>query len=125
MVRRSIFTRINWPVLRRWDGTIYDKGFGCKATSKIMFKLNGCAEKFQAVIGLERSYQGRETVSFKLRDQDPTGPDSVLYYSGKMGKDTPARNVDVDLRGIDCLILAIEGKEALGNWANPRVLVAQ
>jgi len=74
---------------------------------------------------LDRSYQGQEIVSFKLRDQDPIGPDSVLYDSGKMGKDTPAKIVDVDVRGIDCLILAIEGKEALGNWANARVVTSQ
>ena len=107
------------------NGTIYEKGFGCKATSKIMFKLGGCAEKFKAVIGLDRSYQGQETVSFRLRNQDPIGPDSLLYDSGKMGKDTPAKIVDVDVRGIDCLILAIKGKEALGNWANARVVTSQ
>ena len=107
------------------NGTIYDKGFGCQATSKIMFKLGGCAEKFKAVIGLDRSYQGQETVSFKLRNEDPIGPDSVLYDSGKMDKDTPAKIVDVDVRGVDCLILAIEGKEALGNWANARVVTSQ
>ena len=104
------------------NGTVYDRGFGCKATSKIMFKLNGCADKFKAVVGLDPSYQGRETVSFRLRNQDPIGPDSLLYDSGKMGKDTPAKIVDVDVRGIDCLILAIEGKQAPGNWANAHVL---
>lgn len=107
------------------NGTIYDKGFGCRATSKIMFKLNGCADKFKAVIGLDPSYQGQETVSFRLREQDPIGPDSLLYDSGKMGKDTPAKIVDVDIRGIDCLILAIEGKQVLGNWANAHILVGQ
>jgi hypothetical protein len=107
------------------NGTIYDKGLGCRATSKIMFKLNGCADKFKAVIGLDSSYQGQETVSFRLREQDPIGPDSLLYDSGKMGKDTPTKIVDVDIRGIDCLILAIEGKQALGNWANAHILVDQ
>lgn len=107
------------------NGTIHDKGFGCKATSKIMFKLNRNADRFKAVIGIDPSYQGEEAVSFKLRDEDPIGPDSVLYDSGKMGKDTPAKIVDVDVRGIDCLILAIEGKQALGNWANAHVLVSR
>jgi len=107
------------------SGTVYDKGFGCKATSKIMFKLNGAAEKFKAVVGLDTAYQGNETVNFRLREQDPIGPDSLLYDSGKMGKDTPAKIVDVDVRGIDCLILAIEGKEALGNWANAHVVTSE
>ena len=63
------------------NGTLYDRGFGCKATSKIMFKLNGHADKFEAVIGLDPAYQGYETVSFRLREQDPIGPDSILYDS--------------------------------------------
>jgi alpha-galactosidase len=109
------------PILM--NGTVYDRGFGCKATSKIMFKLNGCADKFKAVIGLDPAYQGDETVSFRLREQDPIGPDSLLYDSGKMDKDTPAKSVEVDVRGIDCLILAVEGKQALCNWADAHVLV--
>ena len=104
------------------NGTLYHRGFGCKATSKIMFKLNGCAERFKAVIGLDPAYQGDETVSFKLREQDPIGPDSILYDSGKMGKDNPAKIIDVDVRGVDCLILAFEGKQAWGNWANAHVI---
>jgi len=107
------------------NGAVYDKGFGCRATSRIMFKLNGYAEKFKAVIGLEPSYQGHETVNFRLREQDPIGSDSLLYDSGKMDKDTPAKIVDVDVRGIDCLILSIEGKQALGNWADAHVLVGR
>ena len=107
------------------NGTVFDRGLGCKATSKIMFKLNGLAETFKAVIGLDPAYQGDETVSFRLREQDPIGPDSILYDSGKMGKDTPAKSVEVDVIGIDCLILAIEGKQALANWANAHVIVGQ
>ncbi len=104
------------------NGTIYNRGFGCRATSKIMFKLNGFADKFKAVVGLDPSYQGQETVNFTLREQDPIGTDSLLYDSGKMGKDTLARIVEVDIRGVDCLILSIEGKQALGNWADAHVL---
>jgi len=106
------------------DGTPYERGFGCKATSKIMFKLNGNAERFKAVVGLDPSYQGNRAVNFRVRNEDPIGPDSLLYDSGKMTKDTPAKVIDIDVRGIDCLILAIEGKQALGNWADAQVIVS-
>jgi len=106
------------------NGTLYERGFGCKATSKIMFKLNGYAERFRAVIGLDPSYQGNEAVNFRVRNQDPIGPDSILYDSGKMTKDTPAKVVDIDVRGIDCLILSIEGKQALCNWADAHVVTS-
>jgi len=103
-------------------GTTYDRGFGCQAVSKIMFKLNGKASHFNAQIGLDPSYQGDEAVSFKVRNEDPIGPDSILYDSGKMTKDSPAKRIDLDVTGVDCLILSFEGKEALGNWGDPKVL---
>ena len=107
------------------DGVTFDRGFGCKATSKIMFKLNGAADRFKAVIGLDPAYQGAEAVSFKVRNEDPIGPDSILYDSGKMTKGAPSKVIDIDIRGVDCLILAIEGKQALGNWANASVVTSQ
>jgi alpha-galactosidase len=115
------------------DGTLYERGFGCKLGSdtKIMFKLNGNAERFKAIVGLDSSYQGDEAVNFMVRNEDPIGPYSLLYDSGKMTKETPAKVIDIDVRGIDCLILAIEGERgfkgqpALGNWADARVVATE
>jgi hypothetical protein len=104
------------------DGKTYNRGFGCKAVSKIMFKLNGNAAHFNAHVGLDPSYQGDEAVSFKVRNEDPIGPDSILYDSGKMTKDSPAKVIDIDVKGINCLILSFEGKKALGNWGDPKVV---
>lgn len=104
------------------DGIPYERGFGCKAVSKIMFKLNGNAQRFNAVVGLDPSYQGDEAVSFKVRNEDPIGPDSILYDSGKMTKDSPAKVIAIDVKGIHCLILSFEGKKALGNWGDPHVV---
>jgi hypothetical protein len=87
-----------------------------------MFKLNGNADRFKAVIGLDPSYQGDEIVRFRVRNEDPIGPDSILYDSGDMTKDAPSASIDLDVRGIDCLILSLEGKEAPGNWGDARVI---
>ena len=89
-----------------------------------MFKLNGRAERFKALVALDPSYQGDEAINFRVRNEDPIGPDSLLYDSGKMHKDSPAKVIDIDVRGVDCLILALEGREALGNWADAQVLVS-
>ena len=105
------------------DGKSYEKGFGCKAACRIMFKLDGKASRFSAVVALDPSYQGDESVRFRLRNEDPIGPDSLVYDSGKMTKDSPSQIVEADVTGIDCLILSIEGKQALANWADPHVLV--
>jgi len=115
------------------DGTLYERGFGCKLGSdtKIMFKLNGNAERFKATVGLDSSYQADEAINFMVRNEDPIGPYSLLYDSGKMTKETPAKVIDIDVRGIDCLILAIEGQRgfkgqpALGNWADARVVATE
>jgi len=110
------------------DGTPYERGFGCKTDTKIMFKLNGNAERFKATVGLDPSYQGDEAVNFRVRNEDPIGPYSLLYDSGEMTKETPAKIIDIDVSGIDCLILAIEGRggfkgeRALGNWADARAV---
>jgi hypothetical protein len=80
---------------------------------------------------LDSSYQGDEAVNFMVRNEDPIGPYSLLYDSGKMTKETPAKVIDIDVRGIDCLILAIEGERgfkgqpALGNWADARVVATE
>ncbi len=115
------------------DGTLYERGFGCKlgSNTKFMFKLNGNAERFKAIVGLDSSYHGDEAVNFMVRNEDPIGPYSLLYDSGKMTKETPAKVIDIDVRGIDCLILAIEGQRgfkgqpALGNWADARVVATE
>ena len=88
-----------------------------------MFKLNGKADRFAATIAVDPVYQGDEAVSFVVRDEDPIGPDSVLYNSGKMTKDSDPKVIDIDVKGINCLILSFEGKQALGIWADPQVVV--
>lgn len=87
-----------------------------------MLKLHDNADRFSAVVGMDPSYQGDKVVSFKVRTEDPIGPDSILYDSGKMTKDSPAKIMDIDVIGINCLILSFEGKETLCNWGGTEVV---
>ena len=104
------------------SGTPYHRGLGFKGRCLAMFKLNGKAHRFRAVIGLDDACQGDDSCRFKLRNLDPIGPGSLLYDSGKMTRDTAPKTVDLDVTGIDCLILECESKKALGNWADAHVV---
>jgi len=104
-------------------GTPYQRGFGFKGRGLAMFKLNGKANHFTAVIGLDAACQSDDSCRFKVRNLDPIGPTSLLYDSGKMTRDTAPKTVDVDVSGVDCLILECESKKALANWAEVYVVV--
>jgi hypothetical protein len=73
-----------------------------------MFKLHGNADRFSAVVGMDPFYQGDEVVSFKVRNEDPIGPDSILYDSGKMTKDSPAKIIDIDVNGLAGIIYVVK-----------------
>jgi hypothetical protein len=40
-----------------------------------------------------------------------------------MTKDSDPKVIDIDVKGINCLILSFEGEQALGIWADPQVVV--
>lgn len=101
-------------------GIKYKKGLGCLTGSRIMFKLDGKAERFEAVIGIDDSYKGKETAHFKVYDGDFFGG-QVLYDSGKMGKDSSAK-IDINVAGVKYILLTVDGKEVKADWADVRVI---
>ena len=103
-------------------GAAYERGLCVKVPSKIMFKVNGKARRFRAVIGLDEASDTEEPCRFRVRNEDPIGPDSLLYDSGEMTTASGVKTVDLDITGIDCLILDVEGKDAVGYWADARVV---
>ena len=68
-------------------GTKYQKGLGCRNSSRIMFKLNGKADRFTAVVGSDDSYIGNETSRFRVLNEDFFG-NQVLFDSGKLKADS-------------------------------------
>ena len=103
------------------NGVTYDKGLGCKGDTKIMYKLNQKGDRFYAVVGLDDSYSGSGTGKFRVYNEDFFG-NRVLFDSGEMDKDTPAKSIDLDVKYIDCLLLVFEGENVLGNWADARII---
>jgi len=102
------------------DGVTYGKGLSCKGNSRVMYKLNGGARTFKAIVGLDDSYAGTGTGRFRVYNEDFFG-NRVLFDSGKMGQGASPKIVAVDVTGVDCLLLSFEGKDVLGNWADARV----
>jgi len=103
------------------NGVTYEKGLGCKGTTNVMYKLNK-ADRVKAVVGLDDSYSGDGTGRFRVLNEDFFG-NRVLFDSGKMSKDSPAKNINLDVKGVKCLLLVFEGKNVPGNWANALAIV--
>jgi hypothetical protein len=102
-------------------GVVYPKGLGCRNGSRIMYKLGGKADRFQAVAGLDDSYTGPETVRFRVLNEDFFG-NQVLFDSGKLTRDQAAVKIDIDVKGVEYLLLMIDGKGIVGDWADAKVI---
>lgn len=104
------------------NGISYPKGIGCRNNSRIMFKLNGKAERFQAVVGLDDLNIGKEKGRFRVLNEDFFGH-QVLFDSGSLTKEKNGVKIDIDVKGVEYILLMFEGEKALGNWADAKVLV--
>jgi alpha-galactosidase len=102
-------------------GTKYPKGLGCRNGSRIMYKLDGRADRFQAVIGIDDSSPGTETARFRVLNGDFFG-NQVLFDSGKLTREAPAVKIDIDVKSVDYLLLMIDGKGIAADWAEARVV---
>ncbi len=102
-------------------GRTYKKGLGCKSNSRMMYKINGRARRFRAVVGLDDSYGGEETGRFRILNEDFFG-NKVLFDSGRMKAGSAGKGVDIDVSDVKCLLLVFEGKNVVGNWADARVI---
>jgi alpha-galactosidase len=103
------------------NGVIYNKGLGCVGDTKVMYKLNKRAESFKAFAGLDDSYDGNGKGRFRIYNEDFFG-NRVIFDSGEMNKHSLAKQINLNVKGIDCLLLVFEGENVLGNWADAQVI---
>lgn len=84
-------------------GEIFDRGFGTHAESSLLIKLNGKAQKFSALVGLDDEMKGHEpAVEFEIY-----GDNKKLWSSGIMHLGDKAKPVSVSLKGIKQLELVV------------------
>jgi len=101
-------------------GKKYTKGLGCTGGSRIMFKLNGKADRLKAVAGIDDAYKGDETARFRIFNGDFFGG-QVIFDSGKIGRDRSV-NIDINVKGVSYVLLITDGKKIPVDWANIRVI---
>ncbi|MDO5970630.1 NPCBM/NEW2 domain-containing protein [Flavivirga aquimarina] len=102
-------------------GKKYKKGLGVKSNSQLMYKLDGKANRFKAVVSLDKDAPKNTAGQFKVMVEDKFGG-RVIYDSGKIKKGASKIEIDIDVKGLDFILLDFSGKKVFGNWADARVI---
>jgi len=116
------------------DGKTFEKGFGCKSKATFMFAGTERADRLMGTVALDESYHGENEGRFRIYHEDFFA-NRVIWDSGKMTKDSPAKEFDIELAGYNCIMLTFEGNnikgknrrdrranDVLGVFADPRVI---
>lgn len=83
--------------------------------------VDGFADHFSAIVAIDESSKDDSKGRFRVYNGDFFS-NRILWDSGQMRKDSPAREIDIEVKGVQCLMLVFEGDEVLGNWADARVI---
>ncbi len=105
----------------------FEHGFGTHAPGELDIALKGGSERFTASVGVddeEGATGGNGSVEFIV-----SGDGRVRWRSGLMHGGEPAKRVDLDMRGVDTLILTVgDGGDGNGgdhaDWADATLLVS-
>jgi alpha-galactosidase len=106
-------------------GQIYERGLGTHSSSIAWFDLAGAAETFCASVGVDDSSGGGGSVRFKV-----IGDGNTLFQSGVVRSGQKAAPVNVDVRRVQKLVLAVNDA-ADGNsfdhadWCDARLLMTR
>jgi alpha-galactosidase len=84
------------------NGTQFDHGVGTHAASKMRVDLGGNAKTFHAKVGLDDTAEGKGSIEFIV-----IGDGKVLWKSGLMAGQQPAKDVSADLSGVRVLQLVV------------------
>lgn len=106
-------------------GQTFEHGLGTHAVSTFRIDLDGEAERFTAMVGVddEVGHKGG-TIDFRV-----IGDGRTLWESGVMRAGAPAKTVDVPLRGVKKLVLNVGDAEDgtswdHADWANAEISMA-
>ncbi len=102
------------------DGVRYRKGLGCKGTSTVMYKVEGKARTFEAIVSIDGATEEEAMGRFRVLNEDKFGG-RVLYDSGKMKWGDKAKRISIDVSDVEFLMLEFTGKGAYGVWADAAV----
>ncbi|BDI28999.1 hypothetical protein CCAX7_10500 [Capsulimonas corticalis] len=102
-------------------GRKFANGVGAHAAGEFAIDLHGAARRFSAWVGVDDDAQPPGSVTFQL-----LGDGKTLWESGVMRAGAPAKEADVDLRGVQRLTLRVgdagdgDGMDH-ADWAEARI----
>jgi len=99
----------------------FEKGIGCKSKCAVMFKVNNRADRFSAIVAMDKSSKEDAKGRFRVYNEDFFA-NKVLWDSKEMTKDSPPKGIDIEINNVQCLMLVFDGKDVLGNWADASVI---
>ncbi|MCF7956828.1 MAG: NPCBM/NEW2 domain-containing protein [Phycisphaerae bacterium] len=112
------------------DGKTFEKGFGCKAKADFMFAGTERGGRLVGTVAIDEAYQGDNQGRFRIYHEDRFA-NRVLWDSGNMTKDAPAKKFDIELKDYNCIMFTFDGKskdngnragDVLGVIADPQVI---
>jgi hypothetical protein len=86
-----------------------------------MYKVTERADRFRAIVAMDPSSKADTKGRFRVYNEDFFA-NKVLWDSGQMTKESPAKTIDIELDNVPCLMLVFEGKDVQGMWAGAHVI---
>ena len=115
--------------LQLWDGTewqTYERGIGTHGASSWYVRLNGNAASFSATVGVDSESDGQSGGEVNFIVRDVVGGTN-LVESGRMTCSTPAKNITVNLDGIELIELYVDklGSDSWdhADWVEPKIVM--
>jgi hypothetical protein len=132
VVQRSMFDA-HWPVTKDRNlqgrpivlaGRSYSRGIAVHSYCALTFRLDGAFERFLCDVGIDESVAPHGSAVFRV-----TTDGKVAFESPSIGPTTP-QHVDVDLKGVNVLVLECDVGDDLdlsdhGAWAGARLIRAR
>jgi len=105
-------------------GQRFEHGVGTHAVSTLWIELAGGSDKFLASVGVDDAANGPGSVVFKIY-----GDGKKLWDSGVMRTNQAPKQVELDLKGVETLLLLVDDAgDGIGwdhaDWAEARFLVS-
>lgn len=106
-------------------GQTFEHGLGTHAESAFRLGLDGKGERFTAKVGIDDETSGNGSVVFKV-----FGDKKLLWESGVMKGNQPAKEISVALTGFNELLLIVEDAEDgidfdHADWADAQVVMSE
>jgi alpha-galactosidase len=105
-------------------GTVFERGVGTHATSRLWINLQGGSSTFTTSVGVDDSVKSKPgSVEFRV-----IGDGKKLWESGVMRAGEAAKQISIDVKGIQLLVLLVtDGGDGMGydhaDWADARFVV--